>query len=403
VWQQPQSVIKALDDHYFDYYGIKPWAPPITPTQITRTGGTTVGRTVVPTRATTLTRLGTTRPRRTTIGRTTGTTFTTKVTKTTAGRLIIITDLHGDMPVFERTLELVAFKKGTLLGPNDLVIFTGDMVDRGPDARKIYQKLKSLKNKYKERMTILIGNHELMNIGGINANKPKPGMPPSWISDAQLDCDAEFEGDWDKREAEWTSNGEIGKFVRTWDAIKIVELPGQPETRPLVMHGGLPMSMFQEYGGDEAAIKKLNDAYTAVLRKDKKGEAVDANSKLFSSSNTSLQWYRGHANGKDATTCPEIEEILRATNTRRMIVGHTPQTAGVTPRCNNTLILADTGMSLGFHGGKISGPASAISIEVEKGEYARTVALSGKAQPGGDGFKHYEAGKSYVIDSVAGR
>ena len=71
-------------------------------------------------------------------------------------RFFIVGDIHACPQELERLLSSLA------LQPEDHVVFLGDYVDRGPDARAVVELLLGLKADAVCRMTFLKGNHEDM-------------------------------------------------------------------------------------------------------------------------------------------------------------------------------------------------------------------------------------------------
>ncbi|HXG18221.1 MAG TPA: metallophosphoesterase family protein [Methylomirabilota bacterium] len=71
-------------------------------------------------------------------------------------RFFIVGDIHACPQELERLLSSLA------LQPEDHVVFLGDYVDRGPDARAVVELLLSMKADAVCRMTFLKGNHEDM-------------------------------------------------------------------------------------------------------------------------------------------------------------------------------------------------------------------------------------------------
>ena len=65
----------------------------------------------------------------------------------------VISDIHGEYGMFEEILEKIRFSD------SDTLFVLGDMIDRGPDPRKVVMKLMSMPN-----AVCLVGNHELMAI-----------------------------------------------------------------------------------------------------------------------------------------------------------------------------------------------------------------------------------------------
>ncbi|MEW6273072.1 MAG: metallophosphoesterase family protein [Thermodesulfobacteriota bacterium] len=82
------------------------------------------------------------------------------------GRLLCVGDVHGCAPELERLLAAVA------AGPDDLLVFLGDYVDRGPASRETVQLLSELQQELPATV-FLRGNHEEMfldflGLGGAN-------------------------------------------------------------------------------------------------------------------------------------------------------------------------------------------------------------------------------------------
>ena len=55
-------------------------------------------------------------------------------------------------------------------------------------------------------------------------------------------------------------------------------------------------------------------------------------------------WYRGYAldSDTDDVICEVAEEVLRRTNTTRMVIGHTPNFSRIVSRCRGKIIIIDT-------------------------------------------------------------
>lgn len=69
-------------------------------------------------------------------------------------RILAIGDVHGCQTALECLLESVQPQ------PQDLLVFLGDYIDRGPDSRGVLQRLQSLQKTH--RVVVLGGNHEQM-------------------------------------------------------------------------------------------------------------------------------------------------------------------------------------------------------------------------------------------------
>ncbi|NIM90025.1 MAG: hypothetical protein GTO17_03665 [Candidatus Aminicenantes bacterium] len=87
-------------------------------------------------------------------------------------KIVAVGDLHGDYKNFIRIL------RGTKIIDRELrwnggkthLVQIGDIMDRGPEAREIFELLMRLENEAEEvggKVHVLLGNHEEMNISGI--------------------------------------------------------------------------------------------------------------------------------------------------------------------------------------------------------------------------------------------
>jgi len=75
-------------------------------------------------------------------------------------RIIVVGDLHGYVSPLEELLEKISIQK------EDLVLFMGDYIDRGPHSKQVVQKMVELKNIHKN-VLFLKGNHEDMLLGSV--------------------------------------------------------------------------------------------------------------------------------------------------------------------------------------------------------------------------------------------
>ena len=75
-------------------------------------------------------------------------------------RIIAVGDLHGHCTPLKRLLEKIDLSK------EDLLIFIGDYIDRGPESSKVVDTLLELRSKW-HNLIFLKGNHEDMLLGSI--------------------------------------------------------------------------------------------------------------------------------------------------------------------------------------------------------------------------------------------
>ena len=67
-------------------------------------------------------------------------------------RYIAITDIHGELKKLESVLSQIETR------PDDIFVFMGDYIDRGPDSRGVVDKVIEISNQFKT--ITLIGSHE---------------------------------------------------------------------------------------------------------------------------------------------------------------------------------------------------------------------------------------------------
>ena len=71
-----------------------------------------------------------------------------------------IGDIHGQAEMLATALN---FLIQSLLEPQDMVVFMGDYVDRGPDSRGVFELLHQFRNLHgADNVVFLRGNHEDM-------------------------------------------------------------------------------------------------------------------------------------------------------------------------------------------------------------------------------------------------
>lgn len=80
-------------------------------------------------------------------------------------RILVISDIHGEIEKFEQLLEEAQYD-----AKQDQLILLGDYVDRGPNARAVIEKVRELKE---EGALILKGNHEDMMIKALTTNEER--------------------------------------------------------------------------------------------------------------------------------------------------------------------------------------------------------------------------------------
>ncbi|KAF8338380.1 Metallo-dependent phosphatase-like protein [Amanita rubescens] len=301
--------------------------------------------------------------------------------------IVAIGDLHGDMKNARRVLEFSGVVDENLdwSGKVDILVQTGDIIDRGDDTKVLFKTMDKLRAQAAAQggqVLTLLGNHEWMNA----------------IGDWRYVYPTEIEtfGSVEERQRV-ISTGWLG---RTWAAnyTTALRLPLHPSMGP--PNTPYPASTFDDDNGHVARLEdhplsraalsfvhgglsptysnlapfpsRINELSASLLRKlqhrkqppphpphqypglppsatSEEEELYDANGPL---------WYRGWASHPEERVCNEVDRVLRKTGTRRMIMGHTPHFENIVSRCNGKIIIIDTGISHAY-----GGALSALSID----------------------------------------
>jgi hypothetical protein len=257
-------------------------------------------------------------------------------------RIVAIGDVHGDYEQFTSLLRASGLADASLrwTGGKTHLVQTGDVMDRGPDSRKIMDLLIALESQARKaggRVHALLGNHEAMNLYGdqrytTNAeyasyrkedSQDLPGHPPGW-ADQRLAFEPE---------------GTYGKWLRRHNTIiKINDI--------LFLHGGISPKYASK------SLKEINNGVRDELEDFNKlqdGMAIDPEGPL---------WYRGLAEQPESAAFEEqVNQVLQTLGARHVVVGHTPQPL-ILPRLGGKVIAIDVGMTKVF-----GGPAAALIVE----------------------------------------
>lgn len=301
-------------------------------------------------------------------------------------RIVAVGDLHGDFAAW-RDIALAAGlidAQGRWAGNKAVFVQAGDVIDRGPDGRRIELDLMRLQREAKRaggQVIALVGNHEAMNMTGdlryvspadfaayANANsgrlrdqtyaanraaiaaffrKSDPtlsadGVRQAWYGATPLG--------WLEHKLAWAPTGEIGGWVAGNPAVVLMD-------GVIFVHGGISAAYsatpIAEINARVAKALTAQDASPAAIINDPEGPL----------------WYRGlvlprtapesDAATPDGSKAPsasieaELSQVLKAYGARRMVIAHTPLLSGIAILYDGRLARIDTGIS-NFYGGKLS-------------------------------------------------
>jgi hypothetical protein len=264
-----------------------------------------------------------------------------------APRLIIIGDVHGDIAAFRRALHLAgaidAAEPGCVWRGGALrVVQTGDQLDRGNDELAVVacaEALHAAAPAAGGSFDSVLGNHELMNVVGdfsfvfpdalaafANLTKPSARLRQPRVRGLPAFLQP--------RAAALFPGGPLARVLATRPVFLTVG-------RTLVVHGGvLPVHV-------ATGLAAINARTSTWLRGDASPEEEAATVALLFGADSPL-WTRAQALFVDDATCSELSNTLAALDVDRVVVGHTPQAAGVSRACGGRVWRVDTGMSESF-------------------------------------------------------
>lgn len=255
---------------------------------------------------------------------------------TSAGKVYSIGDLHGDYDRFKLILEglgLATFKEQEIqwTGGNAILVSLGDIVDRGEHSRPIYLALQHLAREAANvggEVVKIIGNHELMNMGGDWRYVPAEETSP----------DGDY-GGVAGRKKDWSRGGLIWKDVCKCFVTAAVR------SGTLFVHAGLKSVILRDFNDS------LDQVNAQVRKQIEQGRFDQTHHKLFTH-HTGPFWPKAFESLAEGIACKMVEETLKIVGAKRMVIGHCPQANGVFARCSGAsgpqLILSDTFISRAF-------------------------------------------------------
>ncbi len=263
-------------------------------------------------------------------------------------RLVAIGDLHGDLAATKEALRLAGAIDASdrWIGEDLTIVQTGDVLDRGNDEPEIYQLLWDLgraAEPHGGRVVLLNGNHELMNAAGDLRYVTENGLEDFAHVDA---------GALDAQGVQVPSSvrGRLAAFLPggAW-AVRLAENPIVALVGDtLFAHGGVR----QEHVS--FGLAKLNRLASEWLRGD-----LDAPPGVLTGTEAPV-WTRRYSEQSPAPdVCRELEAILQSVGAKRMVVGHTVQSAGIAAGCERKLWRIDVGLSA-YYG---AGPTQVLEID----------------------------------------
>jgi diadenosine tetraphosphatase ApaH/serine/threonine PP2A family protein phosphatase len=286
-------------------------------------------------------------------------------------RIIAVGDVHG---AYDRFLEILKIA-GVLdadahwAAGHAHVVQLGDIVDRGPESRKVLDFVRRLEREAQTaggQLHLLLGNHEVARMLGdlrltmageyaAFATADSVTVRDSYLKTLKpghLDREQLIQqtppGFVELRQA-FGRDGEYGRWLRQLPVT--IKIDGFQ-----FVHGGISPAVAPL--GCQAINDQVRREMTNDLDKTRAAPLV-----TLAARPDGPLWYRGLAQEPD-TFAPQIDEILAKAHARAIVVGHTVTPSGrITTRFDGRVIEIDTGMQPAYvQGGRAS------ALEIRNGE-----------------------------------
>lgn len=236
-------------------------------------------------------------------------------------RLVAIGDVHGDLAATKAALKAAGLINisDSWVGGDTVLVQTGDILDRGDDEDAILELFERLTAEAKAAGGMIVqlhGNHELMNTAR-DYRYVTPGAMSDFGGDRQKALDPG--GPWAKKLA----------------AFNIVAIVGDS----VFSHAGV-------LGDWITQIDKMNLETRCWFD----GQAgTHQQPPVALTSEDSPVWTRAYGE-PGAADCAALSATLGKLGVKRMVVGHTPQRAGITSDCDGKLWRIDVGLAAHYGG-----------------------------------------------------
>lgn len=323
-------------------------------------------------------------------------------------RIVAVSDVHGAFTPMVRTLQNAGIIDGEFAwsGGKSHLVIAGDILDRGPESRKVMDLLMRLEGEAREaggQVHVLLGNHEVMNLTGdlryVSAAEYAAFSGDESVSDRERAFQAfqaarpevtdpealrrEFDrrtppGYFGHRRA-FAPDGRYGKWLLEKPLVVVIN-------DTAFVHGGLsPMVTELGLEGINRELKEQVSRYARqfevvaeaglidvtadfyqrpplleALAPDpqRSAELEQAIADIISLSQGTVHglespvWYRGNVACSPLIEKDKLDAALSALDAKRVVIGHTPTASRqVLQRLDGRVIEIDTGMLNAHYGG----------------------------------------------------
>lgn len=257
-----------------------------------------------------------------------------------APRVVAIGDVHGDLAATRAALRAAGAidDADRWIGGALVVVQTGDVLDRGDDEQAIIDLILRLEGEASAAggaLVMLLGNHELMNAAG-DFRYVTPAGFTDFADAPGLDLSRAAAAP-EPMKARFAALGPGGVYAKKLAQHAVVAIVGDA----VYSHAGVVAEWAPQ-------LDALNRAARCWL--DGQGEPPEPLTR-----ESSPVWTRAYGRGN--VDCAQLTAALTALGARRMIVGHTPQQAGITSACDGALWRIDVGL-----GRRYGGPIQVLEL-----------------------------------------
>ena len=325
-----------------------------------------------------------------------------------APRVVAVGDVPGSYDAVTTILRFagVVDDKARWAGGKAHLVQTGDLLDRGKDARKVLDLLMRLEGEARKaggRVHALLGNHEVMNMLGdlryLNAEEyeafrtpDSEGLRERFVRSVTERAKARAKDAGEpfdeaayrakileqaplgfvERTQALSAEGRYGKWLR--------ERPVVTKVNDVVfVHGGLTPEVAAL--GCEEINKRVKQELTRDLE-----QTLQAPLATLAAGENGPLWYRGLSKDDESILAPQVEQTLKSLGARAIVVGHSVTGSGrIQARFGGRVVGIDVGMG-DVYGGNLAalevGPdGSLTAVYADRREEIARAAAAARREP----------------------
>lgn len=296
---------------------------------------------------------------------------------TNVDRIVAVGDIHGDYKNFVTILKRIGLVDEDLrwTGGKTHLVQTGDVLDRGPNARMVFDLIMRLEKEAEKaggRVHMLIGNHEEMNLTGIAFGQVGYVTVEQFTSFLSDDYRAGKERTIRKKYAhkktedagnDGTLDAEIKRFWRQF----MQDERNDPErvyfeqfdagygdwiinhniiiriNDIIFVHGGIsePFSTWSLEDMNRKAKEELSAIREAY--RNRRNYDIEKNQIVYRDQGPI--WFRGLAMWDEEEYEEDVDRILKNLGAKSMVIAHTPLKGNILSKFNRRVWIIDTGIS----------------------------------------------------------